>query len=725
MFAMNKRQIAIAILQLTFLLNSQCVALSIRQSDGTLEVKYRLEEEQEVGKYVGNVRDDTHLDSLYSADVMHQLHFRFLRQHQQQLPFVIDENTGIITTSGRVNRDVICPGEETCDVKLDVAVQPAQYFRLIRVTIAILDINDNPPRFPDAAVHFEILESAVVGTGLVLPVAVDPDSPQFSVRGYRDVTHSDTFNLREIRKPDSTSGSGELRLVLARPLDRERVDRYRLKIMAVDGGTPARSGVVDVFIEVLDVNDNSPVFERHEYQATIVENAPPRTVVARVVATDADAGLNGQIVYSFSSLTANSFGHIFAVTNTSGDVYVVGPVDYEERSAYKLVVVARDLGPESVAASATLTVKVTDTNDNAPEISIDTLTGNTGVAVASEDAEPGTFVAHVAVSDRDSGSAGQVDCVVSDGHFRLKPMSSSDDGDEYQLVTAAMLDRESRGFYDVGIVCRDRGPEPRERVERIKIEITDVNDNDPHFRYPSYRTELIENNYVGAVVLRVNASDADDGDNAALRYSLQGGDGFEVDEDSGVIKATESFDRELAGSYRFFVVASDRGKPASRSSSSEVIVDIVDVNDEEPRFEHHAYSLDVDENSPVGTEVGTVKAVDPDVGSSGHVTYTTTSKVFSVDRETGRITTLQRLDREVFPVYKLKVVATDSGRLCAGSTTLCLVKLVKLFRLEDPASFVAVVRKCAILKEPQTIIPSASTCHIMFRYLVKLKMVKI
>jgi len=658
---MDKREAGAVILCVTSLLAFCCEALSIRQSDGTLELKYRLEEEKEVGMYVGNVRKDTHLANLYSDDVMDKLQFRFLRQHQQPLPFSVDIDTGVITTSGRVDRDVICPGAETCDVKLDVAVQPAQYFRVIRVTITILDINDNAPRFPDAVVNFRILESTVVRTGLVLPAAVDPDSPEFSVRGYRDVTHSDTFDLREIRKPDSTSGSRELRLVLVRPLDRERVERYQLKIMAVDGGTPARSGVVDVFVDVLDVNDNSPVFERHEYEATIVENAPPRTVVARVVANDADSGPNGEIVYEFSSLTRNSFGHIFAVTNTSGDVYVTGPVDYEERTAYQLVVVARDRGPESVATSVTVTVKVTDTNDNAPEINVDTLTGNSGVAVASEDAEPDTFVAHVAVSDRDSGSAGQVDCVVSDSHFRLKPMSSGDDGDEYQLVTAAKLDRESRASYDVGIVCRDRGPEPRERVERVKISVTDVNDNDPQFRYPSYRTELIENNYDGAVVLRVNASDADEGHNAALSYSLRSSSGFAVDEDSGVIKATESFDHEVAASYRFFVVASDHGRPVPRSSSAEVIVDIVDLNDEEPLFEHHTYSLDVDENSPVGTEVGTVKAVDPDDGLNGHVTYSTTSDLFGVDSETGRITTLQPLDREVVPVYSLTVVASDSG----------------------------------------------------------------
>ena len=435
-FAMNKRATAAVTVYTTSLLAFCCVAMSIHQPDDRLEFKYVLEEEPEVGTFVGNVTKNTNLASFYSADVMHKLRFRFLRQHQQQLPFSISVDTGVITTSGRVDRDVICPGAETCDVKLDVAVQPAQYFRVIRVTIAVSDKNDNAPRFPDASVHFEILESAAVGTALVLPAAVDPDSPRFAVRGYRDVTHSDTFDLRE---PDSTSGSGELRLVLVRPLDRERVDSYRLKIMAADGGTPSLSGMVDVYVDVLDVNDNSPVFERRDYEASIVENAPPRTVVARVGATDADSGANGQIVYELSSLTASSFGRVFAVANTSGDVYVVGPVDYERRNVYRLVVVARDLGPESVAASVAVTVTVTDTNDNAPEIDVDTLTGNTGVAVASEDAAPGTFVAHVAVSDRDSGSAGQVDCVVADdhGHFRLKPMPSGDDGDEYQLVTAA------------------------------------------------------------------------------------------------------------------------------------------------------------------------------------------------------------------------------------------------------------------------------------------------
>ena len=364
-FAMNRRGATAAVIFYTtsLLLAALGAAVSVRQPDGTLEVKYRLEEEQEVGVYVGNVRQDTNLASLYSADVMHRLQFRFLRRHQQQqrqMPFAVDVDTGVITTSGRVDRDAICPGAETCDVKLDVAVQPAQYFRVIRVTIAVLDVNDNAPRFPDASVHFEILESAAVGTGLVLPAAVDPDSPRFAVRGYRDVTHSDTFDLREIHRPDSpTSGAAaELRLVLVRPLDRERVDSYRLKIMAADGGAPSRSGVVDVFVDVLDVNDNSPVFERRGYDASIVENAPPRTVVARVVATDADAGLNGQVVYELSSLTASSFGHVFAVTNTSGDVYVVGSVDHEERQVYQLVVVARDLGPESVAASVTVTVKV-------------------------------------------------------------------------------------------------------------------------------------------------------------------------------------------------------------------------------------------------------------------------------------------------------------------------------------------------------------------------------
>jgi len=112
---------------------------------------------------------------------------------------------------------------------------------------------------------------------------------------------------------------------------------------------------------------------------------------------------------------------------------------------------------------------------------------------------------------------------------------------------------------------------------------------------------------------------------------------------------------------RFLVVAGDGGGPTSRSSSAEVVVDLVDVNDERPRFDRRTYSLTVPENSPAGTDVGAVNAVDPDVGPFGHVTYATTSDLFAVNRDTGRVTTLQPLDREVVPVYSLTVVATDSG----------------------------------------------------------------
>jgi len=639
------------------------------QADDTLELKYRLEEEPDVGTYVGDVRQDTSLTKFYDADVLKQLQFRFLRQQQQQQQhmFAIDGATGIIRTSGRVDRDILCPGAETCLVKLDVAVQPAQYFRIIRVTIAILDINDNAPKFPDAKLHFEILESAALGTGLVIPRAIDPDSPDFAVRGYRELTDSSMFRLPDLRKAGSSGShiNSELRLDLCGPLDREQVDKYRVKIMVADGGVPPRTGLVDVTIDVVDINDNSPVFEKTSYEVSIPENVPPRTVLTRLTATDADIGLNGQVLYELSSLTASSYGNIFAVSNSTGDVIVVGLIDYEQQPVYNLVIVARDLGADSVPASATLVVKVTDVNDNAPEISIDTLTGSSGIAVASEDAAVDTFVAHVAVGDKDTGSAGRVECFVNDGHFRLIPITNNvlTGSSEYRLVTAASLDRESQSVYEVGVVCRDMGPESRVSVERIQVRITDVNDNDPQFRLAQYRAELIENNYVGAVVLTVNATDPDEGDNGLLVYSLEGSDsvGFRIEPDTGVIKAMQSFDRELGSVYKLNVVVHDSVTHGRRSSSVEVVIEILDVNDCRPQFTKDQYSFVVEENLPTGTFVGKVIAIDSDTGPHGHVIYAMSSDLFTIDRQSGRIQTSRSLDRELQSVHHVTVIASDLG----------------------------------------------------------------
>jgi len=326
------------------------------------------------------------------------------------------------------------------------------HFRIVTVAVDLIDINDNSPRFDVNFLSHDLVESSSPGEAVVLPAPLDADAGVNGVQRYRldyvdehtSAAGKDDFELRATRKLD---GSTELKLVLVKRLDREARDKYQLRVVAVDGGDPPRSGSLDVLIRVLDANDNIPIFDRAVYEATVDENCPLRTTVARVKAEDRDAGPNAVLTYYLSAATAANYGRTFAVNNVTGDVYVTGRVDYESTPVYRLLVSARDSGPEAVSADAAVIVRVSDVNDNEPRISINTLlASDTDVATVPENARPETFVAHVQVSDPDSGENGDVNCSLDapGNYFRLRAMY----GAEYQLVTSGEpLDRETTDRY--------------------------------------------------------------------------------------------------------------------------------------------------------------------------------------------------------------------------------------------------------------------------------------
>lgn len=297
----------------------------------------------------------------------------------------------------------------------------------------IIDINDHSPVFvdvPSLRHTLNIIESAPVGTEYHLPSAVDLDSIQFTVQRYSLLPHHSEFQLFTDRNFD---GSIDVRLVLKRTLDRELRSAYRLTLTAYDGGVPTQSGSTDVTIVVVDANDNRPTFDENSYEVTLPENVPLGTSVLRVHAVDPDEGENGAVRYQLSEASLAHYGHVFSVNNSSGDVIVVGEVDYERVVIYHLVVCAIDNGQELVTSSdVVVIVKVDDANDNAPSVVVNTLTASgTDVASVAEHSPSGTFVGHVIVSDRDSGRNEKINCslVEEDNMFRLQHLFET----EYQV----------------------------------------------------------------------------------------------------------------------------------------------------------------------------------------------------------------------------------------------------------------------------------------------------
>ena len=632
---------------------------------------YELLEEQVADTYVGDVAVDAKLNSKYNSTEMAKLRFSFLTQPKLNREyFYIQETSGVIRTTGRIDRDVICPAQPSCVLKFDVAVRPVKFFQIIKVTISIKDINDNPPVFPRRHVLHQMSESAVPGTSFSVPAATDPDSSVFSVKSYRLNSRSNKFDLRVRETADGTT---DLRIVLNGELDRENMEYYQCEIVAEDGGKPPKSGTVLIDIEILDANDNDPIFENSTYEVHVFENTPLYTTIIRVKAKDPDESANGDVMYQFSKHTQQSFGHLFAIDSTTGEIYVYGELDYEQGDIYLLSVTANDRGPDSLPAHTTVVVRVEDINDNAPTITVNTLTAN-GDAHVSENAPPGTFVAHISVADADSGPNGKFSCAVDNGNFQLQKLYQT----EYKIVTAHSFDRELHPYFDLTLQCTDKGSQPQTSYAHIRVTVMDENDHTPQFTQYFYTATIIENNHRDDFVIEVTANDRDADQNGQVYYKLADNakNLVAIEEETGIITANVIFDHEEVHELEFNVIAMDGGA-TPRSSTATVVLTVMDVDDEKPKFMQDKYAFGVAENQPPNTEVGQVVAVDRDSEPYNMFTYSIFAEepmqdVFKIDPHEGKIRTKQRLDREAEPVYFLVVIAQSSDLMDSSSASVSI-----------------------------------------------------
>uniref|UniRef100_A0A673FL14 Cadherin domain-containing protein n=1 Tax=Sinocyclocheilus rhinocerous TaxID=307959 RepID=A0A673FL14_9TELE len=210
----------------------------------------------------------------------------------------------------------------------------------------------------------EVNKGTVVGNiRFPLPVAEDSDVGSNSLKEYK-LSPTEHFSLETQSEDQSVSAE----LVLNKALDRENQATIKLVLTGVDGGKPPKSGALNVIINVMDVNDNNPVFSQLLYKVRIKENVAAGSKVLSVFATDLDEGINREIVYSF-------VGHgkkkdLFEIIPETGDIVVKGHIDYEENPAIELRVQSKDKGSPPRSTQCKVLIEVVDENDNAPEITV-------------------------------------------------------------------------------------------------------------------------------------------------------------------------------------------------------------------------------------------------------------------------------------------------------------------------------------------------------------------
>ncbi|XP_043768912.1 protocadherin alpha-13 isoform X7 [Cervus elaphus] len=643
---------------------------------GSGQVHYSVPEEAKHGTFVGRIAQDLGLEL---AELVPRL-FRVASKGRGDLLEVNLQN-GILFVNSRIDREELCGRSVECSIHLEVIVdRPLQVFH---VEVEVTDINDNPPVFPESEKRIVIAESRPPETRFPLDGASDADIGVNSALTYR-VDPNDYFTLDTQNSREQTSS---LSLVLRKSLDREEIQEHSLLLTASDGGKPELTSTVQLLITILDVNDNAPEFDQLIYKVRMLENSFNGSLVIKLNATDPDDGTNADITYSFRRPVSPAILYAFYINPDSGEIRTKGKLDFEENKLYEISVEAIDKGNIPMAGHCTILVEIVDINDNAPEVTITSL-----ALPVREDAQVGTVIALISVSDRDSGANGQVTCsLMPPNPFKLVSTFKN----YYSLVLDNTLNRESVANYEVVVTARDGGLPSLSATTSVSVEVADVNDNAPAFPQPEYTVFVKENNPPGCHIFTVSARDADAQENALVSYSLverRVGERalssyVSVHAESGKVYALQPLDHEELELLQFQVSARDAGVPPLGSNVT-LQVFVLDENDNAPALlppgpggGPSAVSQVVSRSVDAGHVVAKVRAVDADSGYNAWLSYELQPAAggarspFRVGLYSGEISTTRALDEADAPRQRLLVLVKDHGEPALTATATVLLSL--------------------------------------------------
>ncbi|XP_069731782.1 LOW QUALITY PROTEIN: cadherin EGF LAG seven-pass G-type receptor 2 [Phaenicophaeus curvirostris] len=603
------------------------------------EYRESVRENLEVGYEVLTVRA-TDGDAGPNANVL----YRLLNAGGANEVFEIDSRSGVIRTRGPVDREAVEAFELLVEAT-DQGQEPAPRSTTATVRITVEDDNDNAPQFSEKRYVVQVPEDVAPNSAVLRVTATDCDKGSNALVHYSIVSG----NTRGHFYIDAQTGV----LDVVSPLDYEVSKEFNLRIRAQDGGRPPLSNISGlVTIQVLDVNDNAPIFVSTPFQATVLENVPVGYSVIHIQAIDADSGDNGRLVYT---LLETGAGFPFAINNSTGWIVVASELDREAVDFYSFGVEAQDQGSPPMASSASVSVTILDVNDNSPEF-----TQREYSARLNEDAAVGTSVLTVSAIDRDANSV--ITYQISSGNTRNRFSITSQSGGG--LISLALpLDYKLERQYLLTIAASDG---TRQDTAQVVVNVTDANTHRPVFQSSHYTVNVNEDRPVGTTVVVISATDEDTGENARITYLMEDSiPQFHIAAETGAVTTQMELDYEDQVSYTLAITARDNGIP-QKSDTTYLEILVSDVNDNAPQFLRDSYQGSVYEDVPAFTSVLQVSATDRDSGLNGRVFYTFQGGDdgdgdFIIESTSGIVRTLRRLDRENVPFYTLQAFAVDKG----------------------------------------------------------------
>ncbi|XP_031647243.1 protocadherin beta-16-like [Oncorhynchus kisutch] len=416
-------------------------------------------------------------------------------------------------------------------------------------------------------------------------------------------------------------------------------------------------------VEITDVNDNSPIFERSEIKYEISESALTGAKFVLERAVDDDVGVNG--LQSYSLKPTDNFV-LKTLTRSDGvknvEMVLQTPLDREKQEQISLLLTAVDGGEPQLSGTMQILITVLDANDNAPVCSQAEYK-----ASVSENVSKGTVLTTISATDADPGSNGRITYSISkSGASHIFEIDHV-----YGVVKLnGHIDYEKRKHYEIDVQATDQGG--HSDACKLIIEVIDTNDNKPSINIMSKTSAISENAQPGTVVTMMNIQDPDSGDNGRVQCSIDENIPFSMKSTSNnffTVVTDSDLDRERASEYNISVTCSDEGVP-SLSSSVTLTLQISDVNDNAPVFERSSYEAYIIENNTPGLSIFTVKARDADWNQNARVSYiledssvngVPVSSYVSVTADSGVIHAVRSFDYEQIKDFQFRVKAQDGG----------------------------------------------------------------
>ncbi|XP_069755500.1 protocadherin-15b [Narcine bancroftii] len=554
--------------------------------------------------------------------------------------FVISNSSGLITIAPGINLKV---GQTyALTVKATDNAQPAQ--RRSSITTVYIEVlppnNQSPPRFPQMMYNFEVSEAMRTGAVLLNLKATDRERDPITYR----IINGDPQQVFNI-----TQSTGLL--VLEKSLDRESTDRYILIITASDG-KPDSTSTTTVNIMVTDVNDNDPKFDTTFPKNFTVLEEEANIYVGQVKATDPDAGVNGQILYSLAN-----FNHLFRIT-TNGSIYTMTSLDRETKDHYDLLVEALDGALDPRRSTVTVPIRVLDVDDNSPVFS-----QSTYVVSVPENNEAGMVILQLQATDADLGPNTTYRIRTADVKklFSVSPRTG-------ELSILESMDYEALDTPDASytfvVEAVDGGGGMPPGLATVIVQIKDMNDYAPEFSQPVYKGLVAPDALKGSLITVVSAEDMDPpwSPESSVRYKVDltefpySASIFEVEEFTGRVLTRVNLNEEPNTIFKLAIIAYDDGEPM-RFNSTIVEVTVLQPS-VIPRFTQEDYRPpSVSERAPVGTVVETVTAAAINQTVIYSIIAGNDAGVFKINNRTGVITTNKTLDYEFIKDYEIRIQA--------------------------------------------------------------------